>query len=67
MDIYVILKTNIVRSIKWPRLLWEAINLAKQDAVDKQYIQKLFYVYLRNISYEKTTFNYNYLSFLIYQ
>lgn len=32
MDINVILKTNIVRSMEWPRLLWEAINLAKQDA-----------------------------------
>jgi len=35
MDIYVILKTNIVRSMQWPRLLWEANNIAKQDA-DKQ-------------------------------
>ena len=36
MDIYVILKTNIVRSIQLPRLLREAINLVKLDAVDKQ-------------------------------
>ena len=47
MDNNVILKTNIARTMQWTGLLWEAINLAKKDAVDKQYIQKLFYVYLR--------------------
>ena len=45
MDICVILKTNIFRSIKWPRLLWEAINLAKQDAVDNNIYKKRFIFY----------------------
>ena len=44
MDIYVILKTNILRPMEWHRLLWEAINLVKLDAVDNQlFTQELLF------------------------